>query len=226
MSFYPAEPVSKRAVAFMDGQNLFHSVKSAFRYFFPNYDAKKLAEAVCARQGWELAETRFYTGIPNPEDNQFWQRFWTLKIGAMRRQENVFVYSRPFRYRAKEVPCGDGTAKQRVMLGEEKGIDVRIAIDVIRMAHKKTYDVALLFSQDQDLSEVADEIRDIAREQNRWIKIACAFPRNLDERLNRGVNKTDWLPFDKDLYSRCVDPHDYRQDFYPAPEPEESSERS
>jgi uncharacterized LabA/DUF88 family protein len=39
--------------------------------------------------------------------------------------------------------------------GEEKGIDVRNAIDVIRMAHRAEYDIAILFSQDQDLSEVA-----------------------------------------------------------------------
>ena len=90
----------------------------------------------------------------------------------------------------------------------EKGIDVRIAIDVIRMAHKRLYDVALVFSQDQDLSEVADEIKEIAREQDRWIKMASSFPRN--QARPRGINKTDWIPFDKTLYDNCIDPRDYR----------------
>ena len=53
---------------------------------------------------------------------------------------------------------------------------MRIALDVISLAHRRAYDVALVMSQDQDLSEVADEIRTIAQEQQRWIKIACAFP--------------------------------------------------
>ena len=35
---------------------------------------------------------------------------------------------------------------------------MRIALDVIRLAHRAEYDVALLFSQDQDLSEVAEEV--------------------------------------------------------------------
>lgn len=61
---------------------------------------------------------------------------------------------------------------------EVKGIDVRIALDVILLAHRRVYDVALVMSQNQDLSEVADEIRTIAREQQRWIKIACAFPQS------------------------------------------------
>ena len=53
------------------------------------------------------------------------------------------------------------------MAAEEKGVDVRIAIDVIRMAHHQEYDVALIFSQDQDLSEVADEVKSISRQQSR-----------------------------------------------------------
>jgi hypothetical protein len=32
------EPEVKRAVAFFDGQNLFHAVKNAFGYKYPNYD--------------------------------------------------------------------------------------------------------------------------------------------------------------------------------------------
>lgn len=37
------EPDIKRAVAFFDGQNLFHSAKRAFGYTFPNYDPVLLA---------------------------------------------------------------------------------------------------------------------------------------------------------------------------------------
>ena len=38
-------------------------------------------------------------------------------------------------------------------------------------------DAVLLFSQDQDFAELADEVRAIAREQQRWLKIAGAYPR-------------------------------------------------
>ena len=41
------EPLVKRTVAFIDGQNLFHSVREAFGYTYPNYDALALARAVC-----------------------------------------------------------------------------------------------------------------------------------------------------------------------------------
>ena len=42
-----AEPALKRAVAFIDGQNLFHNARNSFAYNFPNYDVQKLAQAVC-----------------------------------------------------------------------------------------------------------------------------------------------------------------------------------
>ena len=58
----------------------------------------------------------------------------------------------------------------------EKGIDVRIAIDLITLAYRREYDVAVVFSQDQDLSEVAIELRRISREQNRWIQMISASP--------------------------------------------------
>lgn len=46
----PQEPPIKRAIAFVDGQNLFHAARHAFGYTFPNYDVKKLAQAVCQAQ--------------------------------------------------------------------------------------------------------------------------------------------------------------------------------
>ena len=53
----------------------------------------------------------------------------------------------------------------KASLHEEKGIDVRLALDVVPMARENLYDVALIFSQDQDLSEAADEVKAISVQQ-------------------------------------------------------------
>lgn len=97
-----------------------------------------------------------------------------------------------------------------VLVGQEKGIDVRIALDVVRMARQNRYDVALIFSQDQDLSEAVDEVKIISVEQDRWIKIACAFPVSPTYDNERGINGTDWIPIDRATYNACLDPNDYR----------------
>ncbi len=204
----PAEPADKRTIAFIDGQNLYHAAREAFGHSYPNYDALALATAVCAAQGWRLVETRFYTGVPDAADNAFWNTFWAGKLAVMGRQ-GVHVFSRSLRYRNKTVALPGGS-QHTFLVGEEKGIDVRLALDVIRLGHRRDYDVALIFSQDQDLSEVADEVRVIAREQGRWIKIASAFPNSPAARNRRGINKTDWLRIDRGMYDACLDRRDYR----------------
>jgi hypothetical protein len=96
------------------------------------------------------------------------------------------------------------------LVGEEKGIDVRLALDVVRMARENRYDVALIFSQDQDLSEAADEVRVISVQQARWIKVACAFPISPTAENRRGINGTEWITIDRATYEACLDPIDYR----------------
>jgi uncharacterized LabA/DUF88 family protein len=202
------EPHPKRACAFFDGQNLFHQAKDTFGYHYPNYDPILLANHICNSQGWNLAQTRFYTGVPDASDNKFWNHFWTAKLLQLSRQ-GVHSFSRPLRYRNKSVVFPDGT-QHTFLTGDEKGIDVRIALDIISLAHSKEYDVALIFSQDQDLSEVANEIRIIAKAQSRWIKIASAFPVSPTARNRRGINNTDWIKIDRQTYDTCLDPRNYR----------------
>jgi len=208
------EPTSKRVVAFVDGQNLFYAAKEAFGYIFPNYDISTLVPAICAQQtGWQLVQTRFYTGVPDAGDNAHWHTFWSGKLAVMGKQ-GIHVFSRRLRYRNRRVRLPDGT-EHTFLTGEEKGIDVRLAIDVIRLAHRGDYDVALIFSQDQDLSEVAAEIRVIAREQHRWIKVACAFPASPARLNNRGIDKTDWIRIERKVYDACLDRRDYRSGPHP-----------
>lgn len=80
------EPSAKRTIAFFDGQNLYHAARHAFGYAYPNYDPLALASAISKVQGWDLAEVRFYTGVPDREDNPFWRHFWTNKLAHLGRR--------------------------------------------------------------------------------------------------------------------------------------------
>ena len=204
----PQEPAVKRAIAFVDGQNLFHHVRSVFGYTYPNYDVQKLARAVCSLRGWTLQRVQFYTGVPSVADNAFWHGFWANKLAIMGRR-GVTVYSRPLVYRNKTIRV-PGFGDYTFPSGEEKGIDVRLALDALDAAHRNEFDVAIIFSQDQDLSELASLVRLVAGFQNRWIKIASAFPDSTAAANRRGINRTDWCPIDKATYDACIDPRDYR----------------
>lgn len=195
-------------MVFFDGQNLFHCAREAFGYNYPNYCPLSLASRICKDCGWSVHGIRFYTGIPDPGHSVFWNQFWTSKLGTLGHR-GVVVYSRFLRYRNQEVELPDGTTWS-VLVAEEKGIDVRIALDVIRTARQNDFDVAVIFSQDQDFSELADEIRALAHEQGRWIKIASAFPTSPTSKNKRGINGTDWIKIDRAIYDACIDPKDYR----------------
>jgi uncharacterized LabA/DUF88 family protein len=202
------EPAIKRVVTFVDGQNLYHHVKDAFGYSYPNYDILRVSECVCTMRAWNLSQARFYTGVPDATDDQFWNGFWTAKLASMGRQ-GIKVFSRSLRYRNKTVDI-PGHGKHTFLSGEEKGIDVRLALDVISLANQRAYDVAVIFSQDQDLSEVVDEIKIIARQQDRWIRVACAHPMSPTTQNRRGINGSEWIHIDRASYDPCIDRRDYR----------------
>ena len=201
-----SEPSIVRVVAFVDGQNLFYAAKEAFGYTVPNYDVFALARKLC-KNNWNLDHVRFYTGVPDLADDPKWNQFWAAKLSVMGRQ-GVAICSRPLRYRNKTIYL-KGRPPISTLVGQEKGIDVRIALDIVRLAHQKKFDVALIFSQDQDLSEAADEMRVIAVEQNRWLKAACAYPVSPTYVNKRGINNTDWIKIDRATYDACLDTRDY-----------------
>ncbi|MCG2725421.1 MAG: NYN domain-containing protein [Elusimicrobia bacterium] len=204
------ESTEKHVVVFIDGQNLYHSVKTAFGYSFPNYDISKLCANLCSREsGWILKQIRFYTGVPKETDNLYWHTFWKKKLSVVGRVPNSYVCTRPLKYRILKFQDSKGE-EHTGFGGVEKGIDVRIALDIIRLAHKREYDIAIVFSQDQDLSEVVPEIKNIAQEQNRVIKMFSAYPISPICDNTRGINGATWIKFDKLFYDQCIDPKDYR----------------
>ena len=199
------EPDLPRAVTFFDTQNFYRMTKAIFPGItHPNFDPVKLSNLVCKKKGWQLCETRLYTGVPDKKTNVFWNAFWNNKISALKRS-GVICYTRPLVNHKTTRKLPDGT-EETITVPAEKGIDVRIALDIISMANKNLYDVAILFSQDQDLSEVAKEIRSVAKYQNRWIKIASAYTNT----KVYGIKGTDWITISYEEYASCIDPHNYR----------------
>ena len=158
--------------------------------------------------GWINRGVRFYTGVPSARTTPMWHGYWTRRLTAMRRA-GIAVTTRPLRYRVESIRLPDGSVHE-LLVQREKGIDLRLGLDVVRMARNAEMDVAVLFSQDQDLAEVALEVRDIARSTNRWLKIVSAFPYGPNATASRGVDRTDWFRMTREFYDSCLDPRDYR----------------
>jgi uncharacterized LabA/DUF88 family protein len=202
------EPEEKYAMAFFDGQNLFRHAKDAFGHHHPNYDPIKLHAAVCETNGWLPNLVRFYTGVPDPARSPMWARYWNNRVIALKRS-GVHVTTRKIRYREDHVDLPSGI-RETVLTTQEKGIDVRLALDVISRARTKQFDVAVIYSQDQDFTEIVKEVKAISIQQDRWISIVSAFPVGSTATVERGINGAKWFKMDEAFYNACLDPHDYR----------------
>lgn len=166
----------RRVAVFFDGRNARGAAAKAFNSDeLADFSPKRLAKQVCEAQGWRLASVSYYVGLPGEgrlvrgESREDWEQ----RLGHWHRQ-GVRVVTRPLSGRNKE-----------------KGIDVRLALDMTQQFRRGHYDVALIFSQDQDFQEVVEELRELARLEGRKILTACAFPGREDPKFNRGIDNVD-----------------------------------
>ena len=156
----------------------------------------KLAQALVARiPGRTLAEIRFYTGVPDPgvgPRQKFWHDFWGNKLRHLENQ-GIHVY------------------RGRVnVAGQEKGVDVSLAIDLVQATYEQRYEVVIIVSRDTDFGPAVRLASIIARNQGRQLVYESAFPVGPGSRSQRGVPGTNWVPIDQATYDACLDPADYR----------------
>ena len=130
------------------------------------------------------------------------------KLQGLRRA-GVDVHYRFLKYTEiiKKIESGE---TEIIKKPREKGIDVKIAVDLIRLARKGLYDTVIIFSQDTDLNEAIDELYEIKKEFNRWIWFECAYPYREGMKNPRGLKRTKWWKISKKLYDKCLDERDYR----------------
>lgn len=162
----PVRPRPTRVVFFVDGQNLYHRCREHFGW--PWAHPLKLGEALVdedtatyGRNSHVLAGVRYYTGIHDPNRRSRLHAEMERRLEAYRR-DGVLTVAIPLRYDQ------DGRAR-------EKGVDPRITLDLIRLAWKGLYDVAVIVSEDSDLDEAAKDVYEL-RDDERWIAVENALP--------------------------------------------------
>lgn len=114
----------------------------------------------------ELTEIRFYTGVPSPHrgtDEARWHGFWGNKLRYLR-AGGIYVY------RGRVNPGG-----------QEKGVDVSLAIDLIRMTYEQEYETAIIVSQDWDFGPAVKLAKEIAKSQKRFLYFESAFTQHTND---------------------------------------------
>ena len=194
--------LNMRVIVFVDGQNLYRQAKRAWRagdgassrYSWPSYDVEKLAKTMAERTpDRRLVEIRFYTGVPKRSVSSHWYDFWSNKIRFLR-SRGVYVYR-------GRINSG----------GQEKGVDVSLALDLVVAAYERRFDVAIIVSQDSDFGPAVQAAKRIAESQGRFLIFESAFPVGRGSSSRQGIDGTKWIPIDKAAYDACLDPRDYRR---------------
>ena len=95
--------------------------------------------------------------------------------------------------------------------GQEKGVDVSLAIDLVRLTYEQAYDVAVIVSQDWDFGPAVKLAKEIAKAQGRTLSIDSCFPFEYGRYgSNRGIPGTEWVHIDQTTFDSWLDPRDYR----------------
>lgn len=190
--------------------NLFNSAKRCFGYQHPNCNHAKLVNAVVnIEQGRQLDRATLYQGVPKQQHDALKNAWWNKKLAAVGRS-GVVVERRYMKERELNITL-DGIVhfEHTVQRLIEKGIDLKLGLDLVRYANSRAYDVAIVFSQDGDLVEAVEEVHRIAAEQNRWVQVECAHPFNPVGNWYP-INRTVIRQITKAMYDPCIDPIDYR----------------
>ena len=175
------EADSSRISIFIDGSNLYHSLEENCHRF--DLDFSAFADKLC--RGRTLYRIYYYNMLRDSERNanayQEQQKF----LGAL--------YSTPY----LEVRLG--TAKMRGDITVEKGIDIMVATDLLRLAWEDRYDVAILVSGDGDFAYAVQAVKDLGKH----VEVA-AFQSNLSWELGNVADNRELFTNDyfKSLWSK------------------------
>lgn len=146
---------ASRVALFVDGQNCYMSARRAYcgdaaparcGQVHPHL----LGHHLCARSGVRraLVGVRIYRGLPSitrdPKGYSAAQR----QVAAWQRLPLVEAWTRPLSY------APDGIAR-------EKGVDTKLAVDMVLMAQRNEFDVAVLVSDDTDFLPALDAVVEI-----------------------------------------------------------------
>ncbi|MBI3638163.1 NYN domain-containing protein [Candidatus Wolfebacteria bacterium] len=158
----------KRSFVFIDGNNLYHRIKSVASHFCEktgqeygtiDFDFRGFCNSF--KGDTNLQEIHYYVGQVkrlnngNSNDVQKSEQMYAAqqRLAGYLQKEKIFIkYGKLLR---EPNPSG---------VYHEKGVDVQIAVEMIRFALQKKYDIAYLISSDSDLIPAVKEVRALGKE--------------------------------------------------------------
>lgn len=167
----------------------------------------------------ELVEVRYATGIPSaevdPERHEAERQRHDLMVAT-----DVVVLEKPLRYRwewsIRDRDLGDPYKNQGQVTqarvksrnrGQEKGVDVWLALDALVMCTRSDLDCVIVATADSDLDMVRDYVRMVPG--NEGTKVVQARVLNDRQELRQSPAWDATLAIDRSIFDACRDDFDY-----------------
>jgi len=203
----------KRTIFFIDGNNWYHNVKSWFKP--GSVDIKKLIELLSKENRLDLIEIRWYVSMPNREDDELIYKNQRAFLGRLEKKGIKIITRKLQRLSNKEI-----LKKKKELLDswdlckickpiveasfldiedknqKEKGIDVWIAIDMVKEALQNKLDYCVLISGDADFVPALELIRSMKKEV-----LSAFIPRGYSNELRQ---KFSYFIITKEILAKCL----------------------
>ena len=144
-------PKQKRVAVYIDGSNLYHKLKDLKIKNTTGFNYKGLSDYLA--RGREVISYRYYVGVVRVKKGN-------IKATKMRvSQQKLFNNLRNQEFCIKQGYLMENNGKFH-----EKGVDVKLATDMLIGAYENLYDVAILISSDTDLIPAIKYIKYLGKE--------------------------------------------------------------
>lgn len=142
----------ERVAVFIDGSNFYNKLKEIDVRHYPTFNYRGLAEWLA--HGRDVVYCGYYVGVVRAKPGD-------AKAEAMKNQQvNLF---NNLQSKRQQFTVHRGYIMEHKGVYHEKGVDVKIAVDVLAGAYENTYDTALLLSSDTDLIPVVQKARALGK---------------------------------------------------------------
>lgn len=158
-------PIGTTAVIFIDGSNLFFTLRDEKIIPHKEFDFVKFTELLCREHGLDLLRTCYYNIQVDETD---------LRA--------------PFYHYLSNIPFFDVRTMESYQGNKEKGIDVMLATDLLWGAWSNLYDTAILISGDADFTYAVRKVKDTGKRV-----IVAQFNRAMSNSLREAADVTTIL---------------------------------
>jgi uncharacterized LabA/DUF88 family protein len=149
---------NERVMIFIDGNNLYHSLKHVVGK--TNLDFEKFSARLANNR--HLIRTYYYNAPLNKEDDEDKHRMQQSFFDSL---DTVPYLTKKFGRLEKRIvrqTLPDGTFISAPTY-VEKGVDTLIVIDMLTFGFKDTYDTAVLVSGDEDFAIVVEKVKELGK---------------------------------------------------------------